>query len=137
VAKPVDGEAQLRQRYAGRRILVVDDEPMNLEIAQMLLEGAGLQVDTAADGALAVSLAQETRYAAIFMDMQMPNVDGLEATRQIRGLFAYHHTPIIAMTANAFNEDKERCSAAGMSDFLGKPFNPEDMFGVLLKWLDR
>jgi PAS domain S-box-containing protein len=137
VAKPVDGEAQLRQRYAGRRILVVDDEPMNLEIAQMLLEGAGLQVDTAADGALAVSLAQETIYAAIFMDMQMPNVDGLEATWLIRGLPAYHHTPIIAMTANAFNEDKERCAAAGMSDFLGKPFNPEDLFGVLLKWLDR
>jgi hypothetical protein len=137
VAKPVDGEAQLRQRYAGRRILVVDDEPMNLEIAQMLLEGAGLQVDTAADGALAVSLAQETRYAAIFMDMQMPNVDGLEATRLIRGLPAYHHTPIIAMTANAFNEDKERCAEAGMNDFLGKPFNPEDLFGVLLRWLDR
>jgi signal transduction histidine kinase/ActR/RegA family two-component response regulator len=137
VANPADGEAQLRQRYAGRRILVVDDEPMNLEIAQMLLEGAGLQVDTAADGALAVSLAQETAYTAIFMDMQMPNVDGLEATRLIRQLPAYHHTPIIAMTANAFNEDKERCAAAGMSDFLGKPFNPEDMFGVLLKWLDR
>ena len=137
VAKPVGGEAQLRQRYAGRRILVVDDEPMNLEIAQMLLEGAGLQVDTAADGALAVSLAQEATYVAIFMDMQMPNVDGLEATRLIRSLPSYRHTPIIAMTANAFNEDKERCSAAGMSDFLGKPFDPEDMFGVLLKWLGR
>jgi signal transduction histidine kinase/ActR/RegA family two-component response regulator len=137
VANPVDGEAQLRQRYAGRRILVVDDEPMNLEIAQMLLEGAGLQVDTAADGALAVSLAQETVYAAIFMDMQMPNIDGLEATQLIRGLHGYHHTPIIAMTANAFNEDKERCAAAGMSDFLGKPFNSEDLFGVLLRWLDR
>jgi CheY-like chemotaxis protein len=137
VAKPVDGEAQLRQRYAGRRILVVDDEPMNLEIAQMLLEGAGLQVDTAVDGALAVSLVHETSYAAIFMDMQMPNVDGLEATRLIRLLTGYQHTPIIAMTANAFNEDKERCSAAGMSDFLGKPFDPEDLFGVLLRWLDR
>ena len=137
VDNPVDGEAQLRQRYAGQRILVVDDEPMNLEIAQMLLEGAGLQVDTATDGALAVSLAQDTGYAAIFMDMQMPHVDGLEATRLIRQLPAYQHTPIIAMTANAFDEDKERCSAAGMSDFLGKPFNPEDMFGVLLRWLDQ
>ena len=136
-ANPVDGEALLRQCYADRRILVVDDEPMNLEITQMLLEGAGLQVDTAADGALAVSLAHEAAYAAIFMDMQMPNLDGLEATRLIRLLTGYQHTPIIAMTANAFNEDKERCSAAGMSDFLGKPFNPEDMFGVLLRWLDR
>ena len=136
-ANSADGEAQLRRYYAGRRVLVVDDEPMNLEIAKMLLESAALRIDTATDGALAISMAQEAAYAAIFMDMQMPNIDGLEATRQIRRLPAHHHTPIIAMTANAFAEDRERCSRAGMNDFLGKPFDPTALFAILLHWLQR
>ena len=114
-----DIERPMSATCAGSRILVVDDEPVNPEIARMLL------VDTAQDGAAAVTLAQETRYAAIFMDMPMPNVDGLEATRQIRGIPGQRQTPIIAMTANAFDEDKTRCFEAGMKEFLTKPFNPE------------
>jgi CheY-like chemotaxis protein len=93
--------------------------------------------DAVEDGAEAIALAQTTVYTAVLMDMQMPNVDGLEAARQIREMPGYRHTPIIAMTANAFAEDKAQCFEAGMNDFLGKPFNPEDLFGVLLKWLDR
>ena len=120
----VDAEAQIRQRYRGQRILVVDDEPTNREIAQMQLEAADLVVDVAEDGTEAVALARKNRYAAIFMDMQMPTLDGLEATLQIRGISGYRQTPIIAMTANAFTEDKVRCFEAGMSDFLTKPFTP-------------
>jgi PAS domain S-box-containing protein len=134
-AAVVDAEALIRQRHAGRRVLVVDDEPINLEVAQMQLEAAGLVVDTAVDGAEAVNLAQKTVYAAIFMDMQMPNVNGLEATQQLRQMPGYRDVPIIAMTANAFAEDKARCFEAGMDDFLIKPFDPDMMFAMLLRAL--
>jgi PAS domain S-box-containing protein len=136
-AEEVDAEAILRQRHAGKRVLVADDEPINREIAQMQLEAAGLVVDGAADGAEAIALAQTTAYAAIFMDMQMPNIDGLDATRRIRDIPGYRETPIIAMTANAFAEDKTRCLDAGMNDFLIKPFDPKTLFATLLRWLDR
>ncbi|MDP2823131.1 MAG: PAS domain S-box protein [Sulfuritalea sp.] len=136
-AAAASAEAQVRQQYRGSRILVVDDEPINREVARLQLEDAGLVVDQAEDGAQAITLAQETSYAAILMDMQMPNLDGLEATRQIRGIPGYRQTPIIAMTANAFAEDKARCFAAGMDDFLTKPFNPDALFASLLKGLGR
>ena len=125
------------QRHHGKRILVVDDEPINREVAKFQLEAVGLIVDTADDGAEAVTLAQEMRYAAIFMDMQMPKVNGLEATRQIRELPGHRETPIIAMTANAFVEDKARCFDAGMTDFLVKPFDPDTLFATLLRSLSR
>jgi CheY-like chemotaxis protein len=82
-------------------------------------------------------MAARTAYAAIFMDMQMPTLDGLAATRQIRLLAGGGETPIIAMTANAFAEDRARCMEAGMNDFLIKPFNPDELFSVLLKWLEK
>ncbi|MBL8477952.1 MAG: response regulator, partial [Sterolibacteriaceae bacterium] len=130
-------EAALRQDHAGKRILVVDDEPINREIAQELLESVGLVVDTAEDGAEAVTLARKTIYSTIFMDMQMPKVNGLEATREIRQLAGYRITPIIAMTANVFTEDKARCVAAGMDDFLTKPFKTDELFTTLLHSLSR
>ncbi len=133
----VDAETRIQQRYSGSRILVVDDEPVNREIAQMQLEAVDLVVDTAEDGAQAVTLAQETRYAAIFMDMQMPKLNGLDATRQIRQMPGYRKTPIIAMTANVFAEDKAQCFAAGMTDFLIKPFNPDMLFATLLRALSE
>jgi CheY-like chemotaxis protein len=133
----VDAEALIRKRYSGKRILVVDDEPINREVAEILLESVGLNVGTAEDGAKAVTLAQQAAYAAILMDMQMPTVNGLEATRMIRELSGHRHTPIIAMTANAFAEDKERCADAGMNDFLIKPFNPNELFATLLRSLRR
>jgi CheY-like chemotaxis protein len=89
----------------------------------------------AVDGTEAVALAQKNSYAAILMDMQMPKLNGLEATREIRRLPGYRHTPIVAMTANAFAEDKAKCMAAGMNDFLIKPFNPDELFAVLLRAL--
>jgi signal transduction histidine kinase/ActR/RegA family two-component response regulator len=136
-ATAVDAEAEIRRRYSGQRILVVDDEPINREVALMQLEAVNLVADTAEDGAEAVALATKNSYAAIFMDMQMPKLNGLEATREIRRLHGYRDTPIIAMTANAFAEDKERCLKAGMNDFLIKPFNPNELFATLLRSLNR
>ena len=133
----IDAETEIRRRHAGQRILVVDDEPINREIALIELEDIDLCVDTAEDGAEAVAMAQKNHYAAIFMDMQMPNLNGVEATQQIRLLPGYRNVPIIAMTANAFAEDKERCLKAGMNHFLTKPFNPDEMFVILLRSLDE
>jgi len=136
-ATDVDAEAELRQRYAGRRILLVDDEPINREVAQMQLEDVELRADMAEDGEEAVAMARETRYAAIFMDMQMPKLNGVEATQQIRQLPGYQDIPIIAMTANAFDDDRKACFDAGMNDFITKPVVPEKLYETLLAWLAK
>lgn len=129
-------ERTLRERHHGRRILLVDDEPLNLEVAKCLLEDVGLVVDTAVDGNQAVRKIEESSYALVLMDMQMPLLDGVEATRQIRRLSERQEIPILAMTANVFAEDKARCLEAGMNDFLAKPLDPDMLFSSLLKWLD-
>ncbi|MCB4358951.1 PAS domain-containing sensor histidine kinase [Quatrionicoccus australiensis] len=134
---PGNAETLLRERHASARILIVDDEPINQEVAQMLLEDVGLTVETAADGIEAIARVQKTPYALVLMDMQMPHLDGLEATRQLRQLPATRHLPIIAMTANAFAEDRQRCFEAGMNDYLAKPFNPEKLYEITAKWLSR
>ena len=130
-----DAEKLLRQFYHGQRVLVVDDEMLNVEIAKIFLEDCGLEIDSAEDGLQAIAMAQKTAYSAILMDMQMPNLDGLGATRLIRELPGYRATPIVAITANAFSENRDRCLAAGMNDFLVKPFTPEALFDILLRWL--
>ena len=126
-------ETLLRRRYAGRHVLVAEDEPTNREIALELLGRAGLVVDVATDGAQALSLVQSNTYDLILMDMQMPVMDGLTATRLIRQQPAGTTVPIIAFTANAFTDDKEGCLDAGMNDFIGKPVDPADMFARILK----
>lgn len=136
-AAHADAETIIRQRYHGSRILVVDDEPLNREVAQQQLEEAGLVVDTAEEGAEAIAMARQTAYAAIFMDMQMPNLDGLEATRLIREIPGCRHTPVIAITGNAFAEDKAHCLEAGMNDFLTKPIYPDVLYATLLRWLNQ
>ena len=127
----------LRQRHAGRRILVVDDDPMNREVAQLTLAGSGLIVDLAEDGRQALTRFEGRDYALVLMDVQMPVMDGLDATRAMRARPDGASVPIVAMTANAFTEDKELCIKAGMDDFLVKPFDPELLFSTLLRWLDR
>jgi len=129
-------ESRLKTRHAGCPILLVEDEPINQEITVAMLEDVGLQVAVASDGMEALQLAAGNDYRLILMDMQMPRLDGVEATRRIRQQDGHRQTPIVAMTANAFTEDRQRCEAAGMNDFIAKPFLPEHLFALLLKWLD-
>ena len=127
---------RLQHEYAGARVLLAEDEPINREVSCAMLEDAGFAVDVALDGAQAVTLARTAVYAAVLMDMQMPHLNGVEATRMIRTDSLNKTTPIIAMTANAFDEDRKICLDAGMNDHLGKPVNPERLFETLLRWLD-
>jgi len=133
----IDNEALLRATFAGTRVLLVEDDPINREVAQIMLDEVGLRVDQAEDGAQALQLAAENDYALILMDMQMPNVDGLTATRQLRQDPRLRGVPIIAMTANVFAEDRQHCLDAGMDDFLGKPVDPDELYYKLLTWLPR
>ena len=128
---------RLRRAHSAARILLVEDEVINREVAREFLEDAGLEVVFAANGREAVDQVHKQRFSLILMDMQMPVMDGLEATGLLRALPFGHEVPIIAMTANAFPEDRERCFAAGMDDFVAKPFDPEGFFLCLLRWLDR
>ncbi|MBI5107404.1 MAG: CHASE domain-containing protein [Rhodocyclales bacterium] len=141
VAAPADtefgAEQRLRVKFAGRHILLVDDDALNREIATLLLSQAGLDVDPAEDGDVAVALASNRDYALILMDMQMPVMGGIEATRRIRAMEHCRKIPIVAITANAFTEDRERCFAAGMNDFITKPFGPDALFATVLTWLER
>ncbi|EXJ13377.1 response regulator [Imhoffiella purpurea] len=121
--------------HAARRLLIVEDEPVNLEVAQEFIADLGLRVDSAGNGAEALELVRRNPYDLILMDMQMPVMDGLEATRRIRALGI--RTPIIAMTANAFSQDRERCLEAGMDDFLSKPIDPHTLVGTLERWRSR
>jgi signal transduction histidine kinase/ActR/RegA family two-component response regulator len=129
---------QLRERHTGTRILLVEDNEVNQMVAQAMLEEIGLVCDFAEDGEIAVAKirdAQPGTYALALMDMQMPRMDGVTATKVIRQLESGRKIPIVAMTANAFSDDEARCMAAGMNDFVSKPVAPDKLYGALLKWL--
>lgn len=134
-APHVDPQAELLGRHAGKRILVADDDPFNREIAMDMFDGMGMTVDTVSNGQEAVAAVQSQCYDLILMDVQMPILDGLAATRVIRSMPACAHVPVLAMTANAFAQDRRDCLEAGMSDVVPKPIEPNSLYFTVLKWL--
>src|SRR5437867_2548994 len=119
----------------GARVLLVEDNEMNREIAIGLLEGAHLSIDQAENGAVAVDLLTKQDYDLVLMDMQMPVMDGITATKAIRSNPRFASLPILAMTANAMERDREMCLSAGMNDHLAKPIDPDKLFAALLHWI--
>ncbi|MGE4580382.1 MAG: response regulator [Desulfuromonadales bacterium] len=128
-------EAPALAALHGGRVLLVEDNDFNRQVAMELLTSFGLQVTTAENGAEAVSLLCGLKPDLVFMDIQMPVMDGFEATRRLRLLPEGSHVPIVAMTAHAMASDRESCLQAGMDDYLSKPIDPEQMKAVLLKWI--
>ena len=119
----------------GATILLVEDNELNQEVAIGLLKDAGFVIDLAADGLQAVNKVATNTYDIVLMDLQMPVMDGIAATIEIRKQPQYAALPIVAMTANAMDQDRQRCDEVGMSDFVAKPIDPDQLFGVLLKWI--
>lgn len=137
-ATATDSIRQLRRNHAGTRLLLAEDDEINRVVAAEFLSDVGLLCDMAEDGEKAVEMidhAPPDTYALVLMDMQMPKMDGIAATRAMRHLSKGRTIPIVAMTANAFTEDHARCLAAGMNDFVSKPVEPEKLYDTLLKWL--
>ena len=123
--------------FAGQRVLLAEDNELNQEVASEMLQSCGLVVEIAANGAIALAkiLQSAEPYAAVLMDMQMPVMDGLDATREIRKLPQCSELPIVAMTANAMAGDRERCLDAGMNDHVAKPIDPDQLLRTLTRWI--
>ena len=128
-------EQALLRDHRGARILLVEDNAINQEVAHELLEAVGCRVDIANNGEVAVALARTESYELILMDLHMPVMDGFQATRAIRAQETGQRVPIIAMTADVFEEERKQCLEVGMDAHLGKPFAPETLFSQLLRWL--
>ena len=126
---------ELLKAVQGARILLAEDNDINQQLARELLEDAGFSVDVAENGQVALDRVQQSAYDLVLMDMQMPVMDGVEATLAIRRIPRLRALPIVAMTANAMAEDRQSCLDAGMNDFLSKPIDPDGLWRMLAKWI--
>ena len=133
-SQPPRGAAHL-PAIAGARVLLVDDNDLNQQVGAELLSGAGLVVDVAQNGQVALDMLAQTTYDLVLMDMQMPVMDGLTATRHLRQNPAWANLPVLAMTANAMSRDRDLCLEAGMNGHLAKPIDPDELFATLLQWI--
>ena len=133
---PENAPLILSRNYAQAKLMVVEDVAINREIIMDMMEEVGIKPDFAENGEVAVTMARQTHYHLIFMDMQMPVMDGMKATEIIRSIPLNAKTPIVALTANAFLDDRKACFDAGMDDFLSKPIVPELLFATMVKWLE-
>lgn len=140
---PLPGETEKNEDLAldlapirGARVLLVDDSELNLQVAGELLRQANLRVDTALNGRQAVEKATSQHYDCVLMDVQMPVMDGYTATEQIRSKGHLDKLPVLAMTANALQQDRERGRAAGMSAYIPKPIDPDELYRTLLQWIE-
>jgi two-component system sensor histidine kinase/response regulator len=129
------GPALELSRLRGARVLLVEDNELNREVALGLLSDANLAIDVAENGQVAVQMTSTGKYDVVLMDMQMPVMDGIAATRAIRSNPQFRTLPIIAMTANVMAHDIEQCTAAGMNDHVAKPIDPDALFAALLRWI--
>ena len=134
-ALKADVDDSLTELRKNARVLLVEDNEINQEVAKDILEQFGLSVDTAFNGRVAVRKVEANQYDLILMDMQMPIMDGLEASLTIRKMQNGVRVPIVALTANVFEEDRRRCLEAGMNGFVAKPFEPEQLHAVLARWI--
>jgi len=125
------------ERHRGARVLVADDNRINQELSTELLRLVELKVDVADNGRIAVDMARRGGYDLILMDMQMPDMDGLQAAIAIRKVPELDATPIVAMTAGAFGADRDACLAAGINDHIDKPVYPAALYEKMLRWLDE
>lgn len=132
-----EAAARLRERHARRRVLLAEDDPVNQLAMLELLSEAGLEVDTADDGMEAVDMASRRSYALVILDLRMPRLDGIAAARTMRTLPGLLRTPLIAVSANTFEQDRQACRDAGMDDFLPKPVQVQQLYELLLRWLDH
>lgn len=127
---------KITAKFPGVKVMVVDDYPINLELATEMLRIMECDVDMAEDGQEAIDLCKNNNYAVIFMDIQMPKIDGYTATKMIREMEGDDkHTVIVAITANALQGDREKCLDAGMDDYISKPIQGENIEKILQKYV--
>lgn len=118
-------------------ILIAEDNPINQKVIERMVQKLGYRVDLVANGIEAIQALDRFQYALVFMDCQMPEMDGFEACREIRRRPSEIRIPIVAITANAMKGDRERCLAAGMDDYVSKPFKQEDLRRVIERWVPK